>query len=174
MMPVLSTDSRRELETQRFPILVYALVPLVGLVLQAWLPRLLGRFAFFDLPLLVTVYFALGRRSPVQGTVMGCILGLFQDALTHNAIGINGVAKTVIGFLAASTGVRIAVDNHMIRLVLIFLLSLLSSTLYIFVNRSLLGLALDANWFGELYKAVGNSAIALVVFPFLDRLQIRD
>jgi len=38
----------------------------VALVLQAWLPRLMGKYAWFDLPLVVTVYFALGRRSPIQ------------------------------------------------------------------------------------------------------------
>jgi len=122
----------------------------------------------------VTVFFALGRRSPIQGMFMGCVLGLFEDALTHHAIGINGVAKTVVGFLAASVGVRIDVENHTIRLALIFLLSLLSSALYIFVNRFLLGLALEPDWPVELYKAIGNSAIALVAFPFLDRLHIRD
>ena len=96
-MSVLTADSRRDLEIHRYPVLVYGLVPLVALVLQAWLPRLLGQFAWFDLPLVVTVYFALGRRSPIQGTLMGCAVGLFEDALTHHAIGINGIAKTVAG-----------------------------------------------------------------------------
>ena len=173
-MPVLMVDTRRDLEIHRYPVLVYGLIPLVALVLQAWLPRLLGRFAWFDLPLVVTVYFALGRRSPIQGTLMGSALGIFEDALTHHPIGINGIAKTVAGFLAASVGVRIDVENRIIRLGLIFLLSLLSSALYFFVYRFLLGLTVDITWLPELFKAIGNSIIALVVFPFLDRFQIRD
>ena len=173
-MSVLTANTRRDLEIQRFPLLLYALLPLVSLVLQAWLPRVLGRYAFFDLPLVVTVYFALGRRSPIQGTVMGAVLGLFEDALTHHAIGINGIAKTVAGFLAASTGVRIDVENRAIRILLIFLLSLVSSGVYIFVYRVLLGLNLDTDWLAELYKALGNSAIAAVFFPLLDRFQVRD
>ena len=32
---------------------------------------------------------------------MGAVMGLFEDALSHHAIGINGIAKTVVGFLAA-------------------------------------------------------------------------
>ena len=80
-----------------------------------------GQYAWFDLPLVVTVYFALGRRSPIQGTLMGGAVGLFEDALTHHAIGINGIAKTVVGFLAASVGIRIDVENRTIRLALIFL-----------------------------------------------------
>jgi rod shape-determining protein MreD len=173
-MPKLGANSRRDMEIRRYPLLVYALVPLVALVLQAWLPRALRGYAWFDLPLVITVYFALGRRSPIQGTLMGAAMGLFEDALTQHAIGINGVAKTIIGFLAASVGVRIDVENHTIRLVLNFLLSLLSSAIYVFIYRMLLGLALEWSWLIELVKAIDNSLIAMVLFPLLDRLQVRE
>lgn len=173
-MPLLGADLRRDLEIRRYPILVYALTPLTALVLQAWLPRVLGGYAWFDLPLVVTVYFALGRRSPIQGTLMGAAMGLFEDALGHHAIGVNGVAKTLAGFLAASVGVRIDVENHTIRLVLNFLLSLLSSGVVVFVSRFLLGLDYEWRWYTALFTALGNSLIALVLFPLLDRLQIKD
>ena len=55
-----------------------------------------------------------------------------------------------------------------------FLLSLLSSAICLFVYRILLGLELDWSWLTELFKAVGNSVIALVLFPMLDRLQVRE
>jgi rod shape-determining protein MreD len=167
-------DDRRQIEIRRYPILAYALVPLAALVLQAWLPRILGAYAWFDLPLVITVYFALGRRNPVQGTVMGAAMGLFEDALSHNAIGVNGVAKTIAGFLAASIGVRVDVENHTIRLVLNFLLSLLASGVVVFVSRFMLGLDLEWRWYTALFTAIGNSLIAVVLFPLLDRLQIRD
>jgi rod shape-determining protein MreD len=174
-MAVLSANFRRDLEIRRYPSLVYALVPLAALILQAWLPSVVGsRFAWFDLPLVVTVYFALGRRSPIQGTLMGASMGLFEDALSHHAIGVNGIAKTVAGFLAASVGVRIDVDNFTVRLLLNFLLSLLASAIYMFVTRFLLGMDLEISWFTELFKAIGNSVIAIITFPLLDRLQIRD
>ncbi len=173
-MSVLGANFRRDLEIRRYPILVYALVPLAALVLQAWLPRVLGGYAWFDLPLVVTVYFALGRRSPIQGTLMGAAMGLFEDALSQHAIGVNGMAKTVVGFLAASVGVRIDVENHTIRLMLNFLLSLLASAIYLFVYRVLLGLDLEWRWFVALFTAVGNSLIAMVLFPLLDRLQIKE
>ena len=173
-MAVLSANFRRDLEIRRYPSLVYALVPLAALVLQAWLPRVLGRFAWFDLPLVITVYFALGRRSPIQGTLMGASMGLFEDALSHHPIGVNGIAKTFAGFLAASVGVRIDVDNFTVRLLLLFLLSILASVICVFVTRFLLGLELEFSWFTELFKAIGNSVIAIVTFPLLDRLQIRD
>ncbi len=70
-MSVLGADFRRDMEIHRYPVLVYVMAPLVALVLQAWLPRLIGNYVLFDLPLVITIYFALGRRSPIQGTLMG-------------------------------------------------------------------------------------------------------
>ncbi|HEY1806558.1 MAG TPA: rod shape-determining protein MreD [Terracidiphilus sp.] len=173
-MSVLGAESRRDREIRRYPLLVYTLVPLGALVLQAWLPRVAGRYEWFDLPLVITVFFALSRRNPLQGSVMGAVMGLFEDALSHNAIGINGIAKTAAGFLAGSVGIRIDVDNHLIRVLLTFALSLVSSGVYLFVARFLLGLPVDWSWLMELLRAAGNGVIALVLFPLLDRLQVRD
>ena len=173
-MSALTARSRRDLEIHRYPAPLYVLVPVIALVLQALLPRFMGRFALFDLPLVVTVYFALSRRSPVQGMFMGCLVGIFEDALTQHAIGINGIAKTVVGFLAASVGIRIDVENNAIRVMLNFVFSLLCSAIYLFIYHVLLGMNIEWSWVSELLKAVGNSIIALVLFPLLDRFQIRD
>jgi rod shape-determining protein MreD len=171
---VLTPDYRRDLEIRRYPSYVYVLVPLVALVLQAWLPRLLGRFAYMDLPLLVTIYFALNRRSPIHGTLLGAILGMAQDGLTQGAIGIHGIANTVCGFLAASIGIRIVVDNNIIRMFLNFLFTLLSSAIVVFIIQILLGLDWHSNWLDELLRATGNALIGVVLFPLLDRTQVRD
>jgi len=170
----LIPDYRRDLEIRRYPLYIYVLVPLAAVVLQAWLPRLLGRFAYMDLPLLVTVYFALNRRSPIHGTLLGAVLGLAQDGLTQGAVGIHGIANTVCGFLAASVGIRIVVENNLIRMVMNFALTLLSSAVMLFVIRVLLGLAWHSNWLDELLRAAGNGAIGLVLFPLLDRTQVQD
>jgi rod shape-determining protein MreD len=170
----LIPDYRRDLEIRRYPLYIYVLVPLAAVVLQAWLPRLLGRFAYMDLPLLVTIYFALNRRSPIHGTLLGALLGLAQDGLTQGAVGIHGIANTVCGFLAASVGIRIVVENNLIRMVMNFALTLLSSAIMVFVIRILLGLAWHSNWLDEALRAAGNGVIGLVLFPALDRTQIRD
>ena len=173
-MRVSGVSHRRDLGSRSYPMLVYAAAPLVALVLQAWLPRMLHGYTWFDLPLVVTIYFALARRDPIQGTMMGAAMGIFEDALTHHAIGANGIAKTVAGFLAGSVGLRIDVDNFTIRMMMTFLLSLLSGAIYVLIYRVLLGL--DQEWRGldELMKAVGTSLAAMVLFPLLDRTQIKD
>jgi rod shape-determining protein MreD len=127
-----------------------------------------------DLPLLVIIYFALNRRSPIHGTLLGAILGMVQDGLTQGAIGIHGIANTIVGFLAASVGIRIVVDNNAIRMVLNFVLTLVSSAVVLFVVRVLLGMDWHSSGFDELLRAIGNSLIGAVLFPLLDRTQIRD
>lgn len=173
-MQVLTPDYRRDLEIRRYPLYIYALVPLAALVLQAWLPRLLGRFAYMDLPLLVTIYFALNRRSPIHGTLLGAVLGMAQDGLTQGAIGIHGVANTVCGFLSASIGIRIVLDGQTVRMILNFLFTMLASAIVVFITQVLLALGVQVNWLDEVLKAVGNAVIGLAVFPLLDRTQIRD
>ena len=174
MVETFIPDYRRDLEIRRYPKYIYVLVPLAALVLQAWLPRLLGRFAFMDLPLLVTIYFALNRRSPIHGTLLGAVLGMAQDGLTQGAVGIHGIADSVCGFLAASIGIRIVVDNNLIRMVLNFVFTLLGSGIVVFIIQVLLGQEWHANWLDEVLKAVGNGLIGLVLFPLLDRTQMRD
>ena len=173
-MRVLGENYHRDLGIRSYPLLVYAMAPLAALVLQAWLPRLLHGYAWFDLPLVITIYFALARRDPIQGTMMGAGMGIFEDALTHHAIGANGIAKTVVGFLAGSVGVRIDVDNFVIRMMLTFLLSLLSGAIYVLIYRVLLGIDQDWRGLDELMKAVGTSVAAMILFPLLDWTQIRD
>lgn len=174
-MPVLMANSRRDLEVHRYPVPLYFIVMIVGLVLQALLPRLVGlNHIWFDLPLVITIYFALARRSPIGGMLIGCTLGLFQDALTGHAVGVYGIAKTIAGYLAASVGVRIDVQNNFVRILLNFSLTVVCSGIYLFIYRFLLGMEFDWNWPSTLFQAVGNSVIGLILFPLLDNFQVRD
>ena len=109
-MSVLTANSRRDLEIHRYPAPLYIIAPVIALVLQALLPRVLGRFACFDLPLVVTSISPWAAESH-PGHVYRRPRGIFEDALTHHAIGINGIAKTMAGYLAASVGIRIDVQK---------------------------------------------------------------
>jgi rod shape-determining protein MreD len=174
-MAVMMANSRRDLEIHRYPAPLYLLVMLIALVLQALMPRVVGQGRiWFDIPLVITIYFALARRSPIGGMLIGGVMGIFQDALTGHAIGIYGIAKTISGYLAASVGVRIDVQNSLIRVMLNFSLTVLCSAIYLFIYRVLLGMEFAWNWPNTLFQAVGNSVLALFVFPLLDRFQVRD
>ena len=75
------------------------LVPLLAIFLQALIPRFIPKFDILDLPLLVTIYFSVGWRNPIAGTVTGAVIGLIQDALTSRPLGMNGISQCVVGFL---------------------------------------------------------------------------
>jgi rod shape-determining protein MreD len=158
----------------RFPPAVAILVPLVAIFLQAYLPLRFPRFAVLDLPLIVTVYFAVSRRNPISGTFLGTGIGLLQDALTHLPLGINGIIKALVGYLAASIGMRIDVENPGTRLLMMFFFSLVSSLLHVFIVRHLLDMA--QAWYGlhELVRALVNSLVAVILFALLDRLRKRE
>ena len=169
-MTTHSYTSRRELEEHSFHPTVALLVPLLAILLQALLPKPFPRLAILDLPLLVTIFFAVSRRSPITGALTGAMIGLLQDALTGQPIGVNGISKTVVGYIGASIGVRVDVDALTTRVVMNVLFSLLNSALLFLIVRHLLGLAGEHFlWRHELIRAGVNTAVALPLFYVLDR-----
>ena len=168
-----SRSSREQFEVYRFHWLTLVLVPLCALLLQAYLPLRFPFFALFDLPLLVTIYFSVGRRSQVSGMATGCIIGLLQDSLTHRPLGLYGFAKTVVGYAASSLGVRLDVDNPGTRLLLGFGFYIVHQSLYFAVARLLTIQALSWRWGHEVIGAVANGLLAVILFALLDRLRQR-
>ena len=174
-MAIHSYPSRRELEQHSFPPAVALLVPLGAILLQALLPRPFPRLAILDLPLIITIFFAVSRRNPVAGTLTGAAIGLLQDALTAQPIGVNGMAKSVIGYIAASIGVQIDVENLTTRILINFGFFLLNSFLLFLINRRLLGLSnFHIVWTHELIRAAINTAVALPIFFLLDNTKRRE
>jgi rod shape-determining protein MreD len=169
-MAIRSYTSRREIDEHTFHPAVSLLVPVAFIILQALLPRPFPKLAILDLPLIATIFFAVSRRSPIVGTLTGAAIGLLQDALTNQYIGINGVSKALIGYMAASIGFRIDVDNLSTRVLMSFFFCLLQSGLLYLIQRHLLGLPnIQLLWLHELLRAVVNTLVAIPVFFLLDR-----
>ncbi len=146
------------------------LVPLGAILLQVMLPKLSWRLGLLDLPLIATIFFAVARRSPVAGTLTGALIGLAQDALTNQPIGVNGMAKCVVGYAGASIGVRVDVENLSTRVLLNFGFSMMQSVLLFLIQRYLLGIpGMHLLWLHELIRALANTAVALPLFLMLDR-----
>ena len=163
--------SREEIEVYRFGPVISVLVPLVALVIQAFVPSRWHGFAVFDLPLLVTIFFAVTRRSQMAGLMTGAIIGLIQDALTHQPIGIYGIAKTVVGYGASSLGVKIDVENPGTRLLVTSGFFLVHQGVYFLVVRNVLGVAIEWLWVRTLLAALLNGVAAIVLFAILDRFK---
>ncbi len=161
------------MEVYRFSVPVAIAIPLAALFLQAFIPLRLHFFSIFDLPLLVVIFFALARRSPVTGLLTGAAIGLLQDALTHHPIGVFGIAKTVVGYGASSLGVKIDVENAASRFLVTLFFYLIHEGAYFLVARGLLSITLHWNWPHELGSALANAALAVAFFAVLDRFKQR-
>jgi rod shape-determining protein MreD len=170
---IAAYTSREKIEVYRFSLPTAVLVPLGALFFQAFIPSRFHFFEVFDLPLLVTIFFSVARRNPISGLITGGIIGLLQDSLTHNPIGIYGIAKTVVGYGASSIGVKIDVENPGSRLLLTFAFYWVHQAVYFLVARGLVGQ--EWAWRGGHFvlAAIANALLALVLFAALDRFKLR-
>ena len=86
----IMVDSARQVRSTTYPFWVYFAVPLGALLVQVYLPlfETLRFVSRIELPLLVTIYFALMRRSQLRGLAIGCALGLAQDSVFQQPLGM--------------------------------------------------------------------------------------
>lgn len=171
-MPITYT-SGEQVEVYRFNVPVTIGVPLVALFLQAWLPLHLHFFSVFDLPLLVTIFFAMARRSQVAGLLTGGIIGLLQDALTHQPIGVYGIAKTIVGYGASSLGIKLDVENAGARFLVVLVFYAIHQVVYFVIARELVRLTIQWSWQHELGSAFANAVLGVLLFFALDRFKQR-
>ncbi len=171
-MPVLYT-SQDQVEVYRFSFVSAVLIPLVALFLQAFVPLKFPFFLIFDLPLLVVIFFAVARRSQVAGLMTGAVIGLLQDSLTHQKIGLYGIAMTVVGYGASSLGVRIDVENIGARFLGTMFFYLVHEVVYFVVAHGMVQSDVQWIWSHELLAALANGLLAVPLFALLDRLKQR-
>jgi rod shape-determining protein MreD len=144
---------------------------LASLVLQALIPIYIPRAAMLDLPLLITLYFGLSRRNPVTGLGLGMVIGLVQDSLSKSPLGIYGIAKTLVGYIASSIGGRLDTEHPLSRFALTVVFFGLHQGVIVLTKRVLL--AQPEVWFTmKLGIAAGvNAIVAVGLFFLLDRLR---
>lgn len=171
-MPITYT-SKEQVEVYRFSPVAAILIPLVALFLQAFIPLRLHFFSILDLPLLVVIFFAVARRSQVSGMLTGAAIGLLQDSLTHQPIGIYGLANTAVGYFASSLGVKIDVENAGSRFLVTLFFYGVHEVVYFAVARGLVGLTLQWSWPHELGSALANAIVAVPLFVLLDKFKQR-
>ena len=172
-MATLTYTSREEIEVHKFSVLATVGIPLLAIFFQAYVSSHFTFLKLFDIPLIVTIFFAVSRRNQLAGMLTGCAIGLTQDALTHLPIGIYGISKTIVGYAASSIGVKIDVDNPGSRFLMMFVFTFFHDGIYFIVSRHLIGLPADWRSLHELSAAVANSVLAVVLFTLMDRTKKR-
>ncbi len=147
-------------------------ISLAAILFQVYVPRFLTFLEYLELPLLVTVYFSLMRRSPITGILLGAGIGLGQDALSHQPLGMFGIVKTLVGFFAASFSQRFDLENSGVRLILSFFFFFFPQFFYWVLDRALLGESLTFAPGQTLVLAILNAIVAVPLFRVLDKLRI--
>jgi|SRR5437588_5560967 len=175
MRAAAAQTMRSDASVSRFHPAALIGIPLLAVFLQAFLPVKFHFVSRFDLPLLATIFFAVSRRSQVQGLMTGALIGLLQDSLTTGIpLGLYSLSKTVVGYAASSLSVKIDSESPGSRLLLTFGFFLLHQVVYFSVARGMVRLDhLQWQWQHELIGAVLNAVLAVPLFMALDRLKQR-
>jgi rod shape-determining protein MreD len=169
----LLVDDARQVRRAKYPLWVFFAAPMLALLIQVYIPlfetlKFVGRI---ELPLLVTIYFALMRRSQIRGLTIGVALGLAQDSLLSLKIGMFGICKTLVGYLSASIGMQFDVEHPLVRLILCFVFYVFHQFLYWVLQRSLLDQPAVFDLQSELIVGAINAVIGVALFHFLDKLR---
>jgi rod shape-determining protein MreD len=167
-IPFGGRSKKKGLRLRPWVMLVF---PIAAILFQVFVPLYLSLFSYLELPLLVTIYFAMTRRSQVAGIFIGAGIGLAQDALSHQPIGLLGMVKTLLGYTAASLGVRLDTENVLVRFSLGFLGLICHQGLQWGLRRILLGEAASFEILATFLAAFANGAVAVPLFHLLDKLR---
>ncbi len=147
------------------------LVLLVVLVLQA---TIVNRIAISgvrpDLLVAFIVYFG-WMRGPIPGVMGGFTVGLLQDLDAPGPLGLNALAKTVVGFLVAKAGFRVHRSNVGVRFFFFLLAMLVHDLIYfsIYTTGDLSALARQLA-FVAVPSAVYTTVLVLVLLETVERL----
>lgn len=152
---------------------VLSLIVFVSLLLEVTLPPTLPLARLFQLPLLVTIYFSMIRENQIFGTAFGMGVGLLEDALSHGYMGQMGMAKALVGYLAATAGLKLEFDNLLVRGLLIGSLVIIHNSFSYLLVHQLLGLPAPFESLHILTTTVVNVALGLILFLLFDRLRKR-
>jgi rod shape-determining protein MreD len=161
------------IEVHKFRGGTIAAATIIALFLQTSVPVYFPKFAVLDLPLLLTIYFGLSRRNPSSGLLLGMVIGLLQDSLSGPTIplGLYGIAKTIVGYLASSVGARLDTEHPVARFALTVIFFGVHQGLIVVTRRLLL--AQPEGWF-TMHLAIGaavNAIVGIPLFMLLDRLR---
>jgi rod shape-determining protein MreD len=147
-----------------FVVLATAVAVALQTTLDRWVP-----VGTVDLVLVVVVYNALAS-GPVTGLLAGSFAGLVQDAMSGGIIGMAGLTKTIVGFLAGIIGTQFIVAHSISRFVVFFLATVVNAAVFMGLYQ-LLGL----RNFGTPVAAVaarglGNALVGVLAFKIIEGL----
>jgi rod shape-determining protein MreD len=122
-----------------------------------------------DLVLIVVVYVAL-TSGPVVGLTAGCVAGLMQDSLSTGVLGIDGLAKTIVGFVVGVFGAQFIVTAPLPRFIVFVLATVLHAVVFMGVYV-LLGLRQFSSPYSTVsWQALANGLVGVLVVHLVELL----
>lgn len=167
----MPTSTHRAVAVFKLHPAILAVAVLLAMLLQRFLPLKLSLARLMDFPLLIVIYYALMRRDKVYGIAMGTGLGLLQDALSHGYIGIYGIAKAIVGYLAASASTRFELESLVARTVLTGVFVLVHNLCRTVLEHALLEAPPPFQPMETASAVLVNVALGLIIFQILDRFR---
>ena len=142
----------------------------LALALQTTLARLLvGGTAAIDLVLVAVVAVAL-TTGPVSGMLAGSVAGLIQDSLSTGVLGIGGLAKSVIGFVAGAISQQFILTSALPRFVMFVGATVAHSVLFMGLNVALGLRTFPSPWKAVASQAIGNAIVGMIAFALIEAL----
>src|SRR5436305_2726424 len=168
------TAPARENWFSRFQVVALITLTLIAIIGKFYLPRFVANTEWLELPLLLTVYFGLMRRSPIASLFFGAFVGLSEDSLSpaNLPVGMYGITKTLVGYFASSISVRFNVENSVIRLILSFFFYAFHAFFYWIMRRALLGQMVPFDSKEMIVHGALNAAVSVPLFAVLDRMKL--
>ena len=158
----------------------------IALALQTSLARFLTPGAdLIDLVFVAVVYIAL-TGGPAAGLIAGAVAGLAQDALaatgtlnvavaagavtTRSIIGVGGLAKTVVGFVAGIVGSQFIVANSIPRALVFFTATVAHAIIFLGLYRVLAPGRPEMSYGAIFSQAGANAVVGVLLFQFAEML----
>jgi rod shape-determining protein MreD len=167
----MANPVQRPVEVYKINSVAFWISVFLAILLQTVLPLKFTLARLTDLPLLVTIYFSLLRRNKISAVGLGAGIGILQDAFSRGPIGLFGMAKTLVAYVAAWASFKFNLEHPFTRFLVVGFCVLLHSACLLALERALLESPPPFEPLDLASALLVNVALALVLFQMLDRFR---
>lgn len=159
-------------------VLIFFLFLLFQSVIPRIFPQIVNYFFLPNLPLILLTFVSL-YGGPEKGIITGFFTGFFEDSLSSGLMGGNALIKTLLGFIAGISSQQFYVANRIIQFIIVIILTIFNNIgreiLNTFLNSNVQNISSDFThlfFFITIPEAILNGLLALLLFPFFERIQL--
>jgi rod shape-determining protein MreD len=100
----------------------------------------------------------------------GSLAGLIQDALSSGVIGIGGLAKSIVGFMAGFVGQQFIVTAALPRFVMFLAATVVHAAVFMGLYIALGLRSFPSPYAAVMSQAVGNAVVGMIGFTMIEAL----